>query len=122
MKKFLLWSFERGSRPYDVICLVILAFIFITPPSVFHDRPDFMRVDKKEPVRKSQDINGNIVYTVQVSTPAFTPAETVEKAAEDRLREVIHEKFEITRAIPVYDTTGIVVAYSIWIDTGVQPF
>ena len=81
-----------------------------------------MRVDKKEPVRRSQDNNGNTVYTVQVSTPAFTPAETVEKAAEDRLREVIHEKFEITRAIPVYDTTGIVVAYSIWIDTGVQPF
>ena len=30
--------------------------------------------------------------------------------------------YEIIRALPVYDTTGILVAYSIWIDTGVQPF
>ena len=39
MKRFLLWSFERGSVQYDVICVVILAFIFIMPPSFFHDRP-----------------------------------------------------------------------------------
>ena len=41
MKKYLLWTFERGSRPYDVICIVILAFIFLTPHSLFHDRPDY---------------------------------------------------------------------------------
>lgn len=33
------WSYERGSWQYDVICAVILAFIFITPSSWFHDRP-----------------------------------------------------------------------------------
>jgi hypothetical protein len=122
MKKFLLWSFERGSRPYDVICLIILAFIFLMPPSVFKDRPDYMRIDRNEPVRRTTDNNGNVVYTVQVRTPAFTPANAAEKAAEDRLREVVHEKFEITRAVPVYDSTGVLVAYSIWIDGGVQPF
>jgi hypothetical protein len=33
------WSYERGSWQYDIICAVILAFIFITPSSWFHDRP-----------------------------------------------------------------------------------
>jgi hypothetical protein len=33
------WSYERGSWQYDVICAVILAFIFMTPTSWFHDRP-----------------------------------------------------------------------------------
>jgi hypothetical protein len=33
------WSYERGSWQYDIICAVILAFIFITPASWFHDRP-----------------------------------------------------------------------------------
>jgi hypothetical protein len=33
------WSYERGSWQYDVICAVILAFIFITPSSWFHDHP-----------------------------------------------------------------------------------
>ena len=54
MKKYLLWSFERGSRPYDVICVVIIAFIFLTPPTVFNDRPDFMRVPE-DSIRQTSD-------------------------------------------------------------------
>jgi len=122
MKRFLLWSFERGSRPYDVICVVILAFIFLTPTSVFNDRPDYMRIDRNDPVRRTHDDTGNVVYNVQIDTPAFTPASAAEKAAIDRLRAAVHDKFEISRALPVYDSTGVVIAYAIWIDTGVQPF
>jgi len=84
MKKYLMWSFERGSRPYDAICFVILAFIFLTPSWVFNDRPEFMKIDKNEPVRRSVDDNGNTVYTVQINMPAFTPASEAEKAAKEK--------------------------------------
>ena len=33
------WTYERGSWPYDIICAVILVFIFLTPAAWFHDRP-----------------------------------------------------------------------------------
>lgn len=33
------WSYERGSWQYDVICAVILAFVFLTPRAWFRDRP-----------------------------------------------------------------------------------
>jgi hypothetical protein len=33
--KILIWSFERGTLPYDIICALILAFIFIVPRSCF---------------------------------------------------------------------------------------
>ena len=122
MKKYLLWSVERGSRPYDVICFVILAFIFLTPSWAFNDRPDFMRIDRNEPVRRTTDDNRNVVFTVQVNTSLFTPAAAAEKAAIDRLREVVHEKFEVSRTVPIYDSIGALIAYSIWIDTGVPPF
>jgi hypothetical protein len=36
LKKFLFWSYDRGSWQYDVLCGVILAFIFFAPNSVFH--------------------------------------------------------------------------------------
>jgi hypothetical protein len=121
MKKYLMWSFERGSRPYDVICLVILAFIFLTPSWVFTDRPDFMRIDRNEPVRRTTDDNGSVVYTVQINTPVFTPAAEAEKSAVERLREVVHEKFEVSRTVPVYDSVGAVIAYSIWIDSETKP-
>ncbi|PYS41928.1 MAG: hypothetical protein DMG14_05670 [Acidobacteria bacterium] len=107
MKKYLLWSFERGSRPYDVICLVILAFIFITPPTIFNDRPDFMRVTSDQAIRQTNDDDGHPVFVVQVKT---------EHDAVDRLKASLGAAVTISRTEPVYDATGQLVAYSIWIE------
>ena len=35
MKRWLLWDFDRGTWQYDVFCLLIIAFIFLTPKSWF---------------------------------------------------------------------------------------
>lgn len=29
------WSYERGTLPYDILCALILAFVFFVPPSCF---------------------------------------------------------------------------------------
>ncbi len=34
-RKILIWSYERGSLQYYIICALILAFIFLVPPSCF---------------------------------------------------------------------------------------
>ena len=38
IKKFILWRYERGSWQYDVFCLLIIAFIFVTPKVWFDNR------------------------------------------------------------------------------------
>ena len=106
MKRFLLWSFERGSVQYDVICVVILAFIFLTPATVFHDRPEFMRIPEGQLIRQTSDDEGHTVYTVKVNT---------EQAAIDHLQTLLGKPVTVARSEPVYDTTGSLVAYSIWI-------
>jgi len=98
MKRFLLWSFERGSKQYDIICIVILAFIFLTPKSVFHDGPR---------ITERRDGNGHAYYFVE---------EITEQAAVNRLKSSRGNAITISKAEPVYDTTGALVAYSIWID------
>lgn len=35
MKNFILWNYERGTWQYDVFCLLIIAFIFLTPKTWF---------------------------------------------------------------------------------------
>lgn len=35
----LLWRYRRGAWQYDVIVALILAFIFLSPRSLFNDRP-----------------------------------------------------------------------------------
>jgi hypothetical protein len=116
MKRFLLWSFERGSRQYDVICAVILAFIILVPPTAFNDRPDFMRITSGQPVRQSSDDNGNLVFTVQIETPAFSGEDVNQAAAVNRLKKFLGIPFKISRMVPVYDTMGGLIAYSIWIE------
>ena len=38
LKKILFWSYERGSWQYDVMCVLILAFIFLSPNRIFQTR------------------------------------------------------------------------------------
>ena len=106
MKKYLLWSFERGSRPYDVICIVILAVIFFTPPSLFNDRPDFIRIISDQAIRQTNDDDGQPVWVVKVKT---------EQDAVDRLKASLGDAVTIARTEPVYDAAGQLVAYSIWV-------
>jgi hypothetical protein len=37
-QKIFMWTYERGTLQYDIICALILAFIFFVPPSCFHKR------------------------------------------------------------------------------------
>jgi hypothetical protein len=112
MKRFLLWSFERGSVQYDAICVVILVFIFITPPAFFDDRPDYMRITQSgQDIRQARDDEGKTVWQVRVKT---------EQDAIDRLKASLGQAVTISRMEPVYDATGTLVAYSIWVERGNQ--
>jgi hypothetical protein len=35
----LLWTYERGSWPYDIMVLAIVLFVLVTPRRWFHDAP-----------------------------------------------------------------------------------
>ncbi len=37
-KNLLVWSYDRGTLQYDIICALILAFVFFVPPSCFAPR------------------------------------------------------------------------------------
>jgi hypothetical protein len=38
IKKIVLWNYERGTWQYDIFCLLIIAFIFLTPKAWFEKR------------------------------------------------------------------------------------
>ena len=33
------WSYDRGTWPYDLMVVVIVVFVLLTPRSWFHDQP-----------------------------------------------------------------------------------
>ena len=69
IRRVLFWTYARGSWQYDLICLVILTFIFLTPRSVFDrsvtedpksgesilpSRPDPLAGNREKVVRPSE--------------------------------------------------------------------
>jgi hypothetical protein len=39
LRRLIFWDFPRGSRAYDFVVLLILAFIFFTPKAWYKDQP-----------------------------------------------------------------------------------
>ncbi len=71
MKRIILWDHERGTWQYDVFCLLIIAFIFLTPKTWFDGKEmnatpkalsyvktaDFPVIEKEDQFKK---LSGNI--------------------------------------------------------------
>lgn len=81
IKSVILWSYERGTWQYDVLCLLIISTVFLVPGKYFGDRD---RVN---------------VITVQSGNPAgdvrtisSLPGETVQEIAVSELKVFLDEQ------------------------------
>ena len=54
--KFVQWQHERGTWQYDVFCLLIIAFIFLTPKTWF-DRKERLATQTARLIVKAQDFS-----------------------------------------------------------------
>jgi hypothetical protein len=117
MKRFLLWSFDRGSIQYDVICGLILAFIFLTPGHAFKDLPAYMRVSASDPEVKKTIVNGSEVFTVKLGGAVLWDTAEHREAAIEALEKYLKVPVTTVKTPqPIYTTTGMTVAYAIWIE------
>jgi len=114
MKRHLLWTFDRGSFQWDVMCLLILAFLFIIPRHFFQDVPEFMKVSATESVHKTVDKNGNTVFTVKLDTPRFIDTRELREATAGMLQAHLGKPVRPLNVQPIRDWAGRVIAYAIW--------
>jgi hypothetical protein len=81
IKAILLWNFSRTTWQYDVLCLLILAFIFLTPKSWFDNnegrirhylqgQPASMKLilsaDKLSPQATKQEIENKVHEMIKI--------------------------------------------------------
>jgi len=116
MKRFLLWSFERGSIQYDVICGLILAFIFLTPGHAFNDRPAYMQVSASDLLVRKTEVNGTEVFTVKLGSAVLWDTAEHRAAAIESLEKYLKVPVTMIKMQPIYTTTGMTIAYAIWIE------
>ena len=76
VKNVLLWSHERGSWQYDLLCLLIIAVIFLIPSSYFEDR------DRTPPQAKRRAATANESTTEVPTTGAVIWSEELKAFLE----------------------------------------
>lgn len=97
MKRFLLWDFPRASWQYDVVVVLILAFIFLTPRDFFRDQPRAANV-----VLLPSEA-GATTYWIESHLLAGLPADERTNRARELLRAKTGPRGTVLRIEPIYD-------------------
>jgi hypothetical protein len=107
----ILWSYRRGSWQYDVIVAAILAFIFLTPSSLFNDEPRPPSVQEIEALRGE---GGTMVFWVGGDAVANTPPQKVSGELQTLLEQRTGRALRVVEVRPSTDTEGAVRAYLVY--------
>ncbi|MCI0355184.1 MAG: hypothetical protein L0099_09115 [Acidobacteria bacterium] len=114
IRSFIFWEYERGSLQYDVMVTLILAFIFLAPLRIdFKDKP-VERNPHQTVVVVQPDGQGGLVYQVEAAAVTGSGDVAIE-AALLRVIEPIAGEVTIVRREPVYDHSGRISAYKVWV-------
>jgi hypothetical protein len=108
VKKIVFWTYGRSTWQYDVLCALILAFIFLTPKSWFASELPRPAGHQNVPAANT------LLLTWLAATPA-APPDTQE--IERRVRQLVGRSDVRVRAVrPVRDEAGTLIAYQVDIE------
>jgi hypothetical protein len=109
LRRLILWDFPRGSRSYDLVVALILAFIFFTPRDWFRDQP---RLPKASSIAILPAEHGSMTFFVDAGVPAHIP----EDQRIPRLTEILrsqtgNRKLTVLRVEPILGAEGDLHGY-----------
>jgi hypothetical protein len=119
------WSYERGSWPYDIMVLTIIAFVLLTPRSWFHDQPQLADAGTAGVQLVSEDSDGKTrIYRLDAAM--LSPEKRAKKATpelerethdiiERKVQEFKDQRFRVVQIDPTLSGDGSVLYYSVTI-------
>ena len=123
LKQIFFWNYERGTAPYDVIVLAIVAFVFLTPRNWFHDQPEPSAAPAVAAVPCEPDPASPRILRCRVNAELLAPPQAspqLEKRAHDvllhnaqPLKDRKDRSFQIVRMEPVLGQDGGVLYYEV---------
>lgn len=125
LRRYIFWTYDRGSFHYDVMVTIILIFLFVSPHFIdFKDKPVYTAaLHSSEVLVKEAGTAPNgasrFLYELRADDVANV-ADTMDtdlgrRAAILKAVEPIAGEVHIERYEPVLDTHQKVVAYRAWI-------
>ncbi len=103
------WDFPRGSWQYDVVVVLILAFIFLMPAGLFNDRPS-------QPVVQEIEHGGgdSRVFWIDPGALGRAEPERAREGLEALLETKVGSELAVDRIQPATDRAGNVQAYLVF--------
>ena len=107
-KNLFFWSYGRSTWQYDVLCVLILAFVFLTPKAWF---------DEGELSRRSGHQNGFTAASKLLIAPENSSGDFQARDIERRVREMTNRPdARVKRVREVRGDDGRTVAYEVDIE------
>jgi hypothetical protein len=118
------WSYERGTWPYDVAVILIVAFVLLSPRSWFNDRPAIgppaPAATAMVQLRADSAGEGIEVYRVDArlvagneSVPEPQLEYTLHEAVRQNVQQLKQKKFKIVRIDTVPGAGGAIAYYDV---------
>ena len=109
LKRFILWDFPRGGWQYDVMVGIIVAFIFLTPRSLFRDQP---RMHRPSNIAVAPADHGTLQFFVDREALAGTAPEMQYQRLTSILRaQMGNNRLKVTHIEPILDSEGELQGY-----------
>ena len=105
LKRFILWDYPRACWQYDVMVSLILAFIFLTPRTWFHDQP------RTPNIVMLQSHEGTRVFLIEPELLAGVPEAERQGKAAGLLRKQFGNKLNVVRVEPIHDSESEIKGY-----------
>jgi hypothetical protein len=113
VKKLFFWGYARNTWQYDVLCALILAFIFLTPQSWFDTGSALKSHLNGEPGQASQH-QKPVASKVILPVADNSPAQMAQNEIENRVRTLTgRAETEVLNVEPHRDASGKIVAYEV---------
>ena len=115
LSRSIFWPYQRGSWQYDIICALILAFIFLTPAAWFHDRPTLGLTT----LRHSQGVIevGHAKDGWHYLVDARVVASMMPLKPEDAIREILekrlHKPVSVKSVDVLRDHNNVILGYTV---------
>jgi hypothetical protein len=115
LKKYLFWTYDRGSFHYDVMVTLILAFIFVSPRFInFGDKPA-ERLPAQGEVLVEAGPGMGLIYQVNAKQLDTKDGDAELQTSILRVIEPISGGVVVDKTEPVKDNNGKLVAYRVWV-------
>jgi hypothetical protein len=104
IKAMILWGYARNTWQYDVLCALILAFIFLTPKSWFENGERL-----RNQGHQSMSVPSRMLVSSDVIRPEMTRGEV-----EKRVRELTgRTDLTVSDVRPKVNSEGKILAYEV---------